>query len=234
MPRQKFTKEEIIKDLQRFYKETKQIPTSANYKGICSKGTIFRLFSNWNNALEIAKIPILKKTPEKPQLVACKNCNIEFYKQVKEILKTNNHFCTQSCAATYNNKHKKTGTRRAKLEIWLEKQIENLYPKTIINYNKINENIKYELDIFIPELKLGFELNGIFHYESIYGKEKLKKIKSIDKEKLKLCKKNGIKLIVIDTRVQKNFSTKSSQKFLDIIISEIESILFLRSFKIKI
>ena len=231
MPK-KFTKEEIIKDLQRYYKECKQIPTTINYKGICHSSTISRCFITWNKALEAANIPILSKTPEKPKLVICKNCNIEFYKQVKEILKTHNHFCTQSCAATYNNKHKKTGTRRAKLEIWLEKQIETLYPKTKINYNKINENIEYELDIFIPKLKIAFELNGIFHYENIYGKQKLEKIKSIDKEKSKLCKKNGIKLIVIDTRAQKNFSPKSSQKFLDIIISEIETILFLRSFKI--
>jgi len=232
MLQQKFTKEEIIKDLKRFYKEYKQIPTTVNYKGICHSSTISRYFTTWNKALEAAKIPILKKTRETPKLVACKNCNIEFYKQVKEILKSKYNFCSSSCNATYYNKHKKTGTRRAKLEIWLEKQLENLYPKIKINYNKINENIKYELDIFIPKLKIAFELNGIFHYEPIYGKEKLEKIKCIDKEKLKLCKKNGIKLIVIDTRVQKNFSTKSSQKFLDRIVSEIETILFLRSFKI--
>lgn len=34
----------------------------------------------------------------------CKTCGIEFSKKESEIKKTNNHFCSRSCAAKFNNK----------------------------------------------------------------------------------------------------------------------------------
>jgi len=45
-----------------------------------------------------------------------------------------------------------------------------LYPDLVIHFNK-KDAINSELDIYIPSLKLAFELNGIFHYEPIFGKE---------------------------------------------------------------
>ena len=35
--------------------------------------------------------------------VICKNCGIEFEKRNTEIRRSKNHFCSRSCAATYNN-----------------------------------------------------------------------------------------------------------------------------------
>ena len=37
-------------------------------------------------------------------LVLCKNCGAEFDKKPNQIRKTNNNFCSKSCAAIYNNK----------------------------------------------------------------------------------------------------------------------------------
>ncbi len=37
--------------------------------------------------------------------VGCKNCHKEFDKLPNQIKKSTNHFCSRSCAATYNNKH---------------------------------------------------------------------------------------------------------------------------------
>ena len=36
--------------------------------------------------------------------VRCRTCRKQFKKSFKEIKKTNNNFCSKSCAATYNNK----------------------------------------------------------------------------------------------------------------------------------
>lgn len=156
-----------------------------------------------------------RKTKQKIQ---CTNCNVEFEKTPAEIKKSKsgNHFCSRSCAATYNNKHKTHGTRRSKLEIWLEDQLTNLYPDLDFLFNN-KETIKSELDIYIPSMKLAFELNGIFHYEPIYGEDKLQRIRENDKSKTKACHDNEIDLCIIDTSSQKYFKPKTSQKFLDII-----------------
>ena len=152
------------------------------------------------------------------QILLCSNCDIEFSKTKTEIKKTKNHFCSKSCAASYNNKHKSTGTRRSKLEIYLEEQLTSLYPKLHIDYNK-KEAINSELDIYLPSLRLAFELNGIFHYEPIYGSDKLNQIQNNDSNKFQQCIENEISLCVIDTSSQKYFKESTSKKYLDIIVN---------------
>ena len=152
----------------------------------------------------------------KSQKVSCKNCGEEFEKMLKEIKKSNNHFCSQSCSTTYNNKNKTHGTKRSKLEAWLEEKLISLYPNTEIHFNQ-KAAINSELDIYIPSLNLAFELNGIFHYEPIYGTNKLHQIQENDVSKSKACHEAKIDLCTIDTSGQKYFKESTSQKYLDII-----------------
>ncbi len=148
--------------------------------------------------------------------VYCKHCNKPF--SDKKFL--NRKFCSKSCSAFYNSKYKTKGTRRSKLETWIEEKLKELYPNLEIHFNK-KDTIGSELDIYIPSLKLAIELNGIFHYEPIYGKDKLNKIQNNDINKFQECQKLGISLCVIDTSSQKYFKEQTSKKFLDIIISVI-------------
>lgn len=149
-------------------------------------------------------------------IVNCLGCNICFEKQLSEIKKTSNNFCSQSCSTSYNNKHKSTGNRRSKLEIYLEEQLTILYPNLLIDFNK-KDAIGSELDIYIPSLNLAFELNGIFHYEPIYGINKLDQIKNNDISKSKACHDAKIDLCIIDTSSQTYVKPSTSQKYLDII-----------------
>jgi len=128
-----------------------------------------------------------------------------------------NNFCSLSCSAIYNNKNKKHGTRRSKLEVWLEKQLILLYPNLDIHFNR-KDTIGSELDIYIPSINLAIELNGIFHYEPIFGNDKLNQIQENDISKSKACIDNEIDLCIIDTSGQKYFKPKTSQKYLNIII----------------
>lgn len=150
------------------------------------------------------------------KIVNCLNCDKSFEKSLSQVKKFNNHFCSQSCSASYNNKNKKHGTRRSKLEIWLEEQITVLYPNLPIDFNK-KDTIGSELDIYIPSLNLAIELNGIFHYEPIYGNDKLQKIQENDISKSKSCHDLKIDLCIIDTSSQTYVKPKTSQKYLDII-----------------
>ncbi len=152
----------------------------------------------------------------KKQKINCDNCNIEFYKLPNQIKKSKNHFCGRSCASVYRNKNKSHGNRRSKLEAWLEKQLIILYPNLEIHFNQ-KTAINSELDIYIPSLNLAFELNGIFHYEPIYGTDKLQQIQDNDISKSKACHEAKIDLCTIDTSGQKYFKESTSKKYLDII-----------------
>ena len=132
-----------------------------------------------------------------------------------------NHFCSSSCAATYSNAHKTKGTRRSKLEVWLEAQLPLKYPDLVFHFNR-KDAIDGELDIYIPSINLAFELNGIFHYEPIYGKDKLNQIRNNDTRKFQACIEKGIELCIIDTSKQTYFKEQTARKYLDIVTNIID------------
>lgn len=135
-----------------------------------------------------------------------------------------NVFCNHSCAAKYNNVHKTTGSRRSKLETYLEEQLKILYPNLQIICNG-KETIESELDFYFPELRFAIELNGIVHYEPIYGQDKFERIQSNDKQKMIKCSELGIELMVISVADQHKFTVPSSQKYLDIVKNQLDLIM---------
>jgi hypothetical protein len=156
--------------------------------------------------------------------VECKQCQMPHFKQLSQLKlsKSGNSFCSMSCAALYNNTHKTTGNRRSKLEIWLEQQLTSNFSQLEILYND-KTTINSELDIYIPLLKLAIELNGIFHYEPIYGADKLTSIQNNDDRKFQACLEKQIELIIIDSSSFKKFKEKNAEKYFQIIKSIIET-----------
>ena len=155
------------------------------------------------------------------QLVFCEYCGKQFVKIKAEINKTKHNFCSKKCAAYFTNKHRTCGFTRSKLELYLEKKLQEIYPNLIFKFND-RETIGSELDIYLPQIKLAFELNGIVHYEPIYGIDKLNNIQKNDKNKFYECHKHNISLCIIDTSSQKYFKEQHSQKFLNIITEIID------------
>lgn len=75
--------------------------------------------------------------------------------------------------------------------------------------------VSAELDIYIPSLKLAFELNGLFHYEPIFGPEKLAQIQNNDERKYQACLEKDIELCLIDVSSFNYFKLEGAQKYLD-------------------
>ena len=148
------------------------------------------------------------------QYVYCRNCKKEFYKMKKEI--SENNFCSRSCSASYNNTHKKYGTRRSKLEVFLEEHIKLNYPYLEIICNSKNE-IGSELDFYFPGLKFAIELNGIVHYEPIYGLEKFSQIQKNDNNKFLKCHEKGIELAIVDTSQCGHLTNNNKEKYSKIV-----------------
>jgi hypothetical protein len=199
------------------YKATDKLPFQCE----CCEKTFFNIKKEvkkvLNNhpaiKLKYCSITCRTKKNDKRILICCKQCNKKFKGH------NNDYFCSQSCAATYNNTHKTTGNRRSKLEKYLETELIKLYPDLEILFNN-KTIINSELDIYIPSLKLAFELNGIFHYEPIYGENKLQQIQNNDNRKFQACIEHDIELCIIDTSQQKYFKEQTAKKYL-LIITEI-------------
>lgn len=161
--------------------------------------------------------------------LSCQQCGISFWRSQATINnissrnKSGNVFCSRLCANTYNILHRKhPGCRRSKLEIWLEEQLRSLYPDLKILFSA-REAINSELDIHFPDLKLAFELNGIFHYEPIHGQEQLTRTQNNDHRKFAACIEKGIALCIVDVSGMKYFKPNKGRKFLDIIVNIVET-----------
>lgn len=222
--KKRFTKSDILVYFKDYYIRHNVSP-KANDKSnpFCNK-VVTRHFGNWSQALLAAGLPLHKN---KKVYVTCKNCNIVFLKLYNEAKRYTNNYCTRSCAAIYNNKHRTHGGNVSKLELYLQKELitQNNKGSYLLHNNKLlldfNNRLMcngYELDIYIPNLKLAFEINGIFHYKPIFGQDKLNNIIRKDVLKNKLCKENGITLITI-----KDTSHKFSSKYGDIIFNIIDN-----------
>jgi len=166
---------------------------------------------------------LLQKEYEKNPL-RCFLCKvaIDYKKSIKKKHdmiknKSNRVFCGSSCAATYNNTHKTHGNNRSKLEKYLATELIKVYPTVEFQFNQKN-TINSELDIYVPLLKLAFELNGIYHYEPIHGIEKLTQIQNNDKRKFQACLEKGIELCIIDSSKLSYFKESNALLYLKIII----------------
>lgn len=158
-----------------------------------------------------------------PMKSKCSNCKKEIITTLgrRSQSKHKKYFCSRTCRAIFFNRKKTYGGRRSKLEIWLEAQLKLIYGKIILFNNR--KQIGFELDIYIPKIKLAFELNGPVHYKPIFGEDKFAKTLKRDADKLQFCKEKNIELIIIDVSNETQKLHKYAQKYLDLIIQIINN-----------
>jgi len=143
-----------------------------------------------------------KQSLENKVPLHCENCGKSIEVKTGEInkrnrtTKSNKFFCSRSCSTSYYNTHKIKGIRRSKLELFLENKIKEEFPNLILLPNDVT-TINCEIDLYLPSLNFGIEINGIVHYEPIYGITKLERTQYTDKQKILLCAEKGIELCIV-------------------------------------
>lgn len=212
-----------------YYKTKKRIIQTFNVSnpfkgGFCS----FKCWSKYNylnttttiNCAECAKEKIIYKRDLLKENFCSSSCSAIYYnrprkkynikkiKPLATIVKINCKYCNKEtinkkyCNGTCRNKDQnkyKNGSRSYAEKILVEKLKTNFPDWTIKENNREILN-GLELDIYIPEIQLAIEWNGIYHIEPIRGEETLQKIIKKDNTKIEMCKQLGINLIVISDR----------------------------------
>lgn len=120
-----------------------------------------------------------------------------------------------------NNYHTKRYARLlvcGQLFLVLEEQskLRQSYPNLTLHCNR-RDAVNAELDFYFPDLRLAFELNGICHYEPIYGPEKLLNVRTNDCRKWAACLEKGIELCVLDSSTMIHFKPQKAEAFLSLI-----------------
>jgi hypothetical protein len=217
--RKRISKEKIINEVVDFYKQYHRNPKI--YELSMSQQTIRSNFGTWSNLLKEVGLKPLKMPQQK---LNCKVCGKEVIRDRSARRRNKNHFCSYSCASKYNQTCRSAhgrGYQRSKAECFIEEALLKEFPNMEILFND-NKVIGLELDIYIPSLKLAFEINGIFHYNPIFGIEKLKRTQELDKQKVLRCIENNIKLWVIDiSKVKRAEQIKKIQPYINQIIANI-------------
>lgn len=155
----------------------------------------------------------------------CQSNKINLFKRKSRI---NKNFLKRLVSLFYNNFSSSKSTKFSKSSI---KEIETCKALTRI-FNKpfeksrpnwlINPETgrKLEIDCYNEELKLGAEFNGIQHYKwPNFTNQTFEQFKAQirrDKYKKKICRKKGIKLIVVPYYIKKKDIEKYIRKKLDL------------------
>ncbi len=161
----------------------------------------------------------------KSKKVTCKTCGESFLKKLSVIKITNSNYCSVQCSYSGNKKNfqiKSALSHRSKLEIYLGEQIKNYYVNLKLVTNDREQLDGLELDFYFPEISLAIELNGIFHYQPIFGQEQFDKQIERDGCKFILCGQKNIALAIIDSSSCKKITLKAKDKYWEITKSIID------------
>ena len=140
--------------------------------------------------------------------IICNKCGNEFIKIACDHLTSPHGGCIKCYCQTSKN------------EIAIGEYLKTIIPENKINFRERNVLENKEIDIYLPENKIGIEYNGLFWHSEIY------KPKYYHLDKLNLCNEKGIKLIQIfeDEYVNKK----------DIVLNKLKHILHITNNTIKI
>jgi len=138
----------------------------------------------------------------------CLVCSTQFQGRLRDIKRGRGLFCSKACAAKHTNPSSYPRTSpsptfkgRSNPEKIAYKFLSTCYSGEIIQ-NDRTQLSGYELDLYLPELRIGIEINGPTHYRPIYGAARFERSQIVDALKKDLCAERGITLFSINVDVK--------------------------------
>lgn len=217
----------VINWMISYFKENNDIPKQlelVNTSFPFHSSFIGKNFGNYKNLLNECNIPLPNRngyTEKQIHNLNCKTCGNSIIRSTYQLRE--NNFCSNSCAVKFTHKKGSYKPRRiSKFEQHCSKELLLKYPKLEFIFNN-RTKVGLELDIYIPELFIAIEIQGIYHYKPIYGDEKFQRTIKNDKIKAEQCRINNIKLYMIDISMIGHLSVKLVNPKMSQIISIIDS-----------
>lgn len=90
----------------------------------------------------------------------------------------------------------------------------------VLHHDMALQEEQLEVDLWITDLDIIVEVDGIFHVEPVYGEDKLRKTKAADKKKNNLLCKNGfsvIRLVITKKNISDNDYRVIEEKLMKLI-----------------
>ena len=129
-------------------------------------------------------------------------------------------YCSPGCRKGAERDKRPRKTTRSKIELFIESRFQDEHPKIGVLYNS-TVAIGLELDIYFPEHGIAVELNGIFHYQPVFGGRSLYRTQRNDARKRERCQRKGIYLFVIDISQIKKFTPEVNEELYQVILCQL-------------
>jgi hypothetical protein len=118
-------------------------------------------------------------------------------------------FCSTKCRGSYyiSDEFRKIAPHkylrpRSKGEKAVEQWLRTNFPTLELITNDRTQLKPYELDIYLPQQKIGIEYQGRQHFLPVFGEKRFQKSIETDAKKVALAAEKGITLIIIDGRIK--------------------------------
>lgn len=121
-----------------------------------------------------------------------------------------------------NNAVREASKKGSKLELYLlDKLLKDGY-KVDFHKEQTLSNTKLQIDLFLPKLNIAIEVDGLSHFEPVWGSETLKRNKKYDNKKTGLILGRG--LVLIRIKQIKDFSKSRADVIYQELLNHIQNI----------
>lgn len=133
-------------------------------------------------------VELVKVLDDGYAIIICPSCKKQHQKIWANVIASKNNIHKNTCVECSFKESNQTYT--SKHEDWINEIITNQGIKTIANKRGlISDDKRLEIDVYVPSLKIGFEVNGIYWHSSVH------KDKNYHKRKTDLAKNSGIRVV---------------------------------------